>query len=325
MKTSNIATNQSNNRMIMKILKNLNPCAIIIYCKIIIQKFIKRQKNKHLRKLKCDHIRQYFLSLDKSTQESEILQIIDYFEQYPFAIFPYKFTEKYHTKQIEVFYDQSCKMKYVLHDKKRLYFPKYRSNKTIQRYYNRICIEQDIDSPHRYDTEDYMVKDGDIIADIGAAEGIWALNHVEKATKIFLFEYKKKWLKALEKTFEPWKEKVVFVNKYVSNITQNSNITLDDFLNNEEINFIKADIEGAEIQLLEGATKILSEQNNLKLLLCAYHRKDDAVILKQFLEEKGFITQYSKGYMLFIYDNDLDRPYIRRGLIRATKHKTQIM
>jgi hypothetical protein len=72
---------------------------------------------------------------------------------------------------------------------------------------------------------------------------------------------------------------------------------------------------------LEGAVKTLSEQNNLKLLLCVYHRKDDEVILKQFLEEKGFTTQYSKGYMLFIHDNDLDIPYIRRGLIRATKIK----
>jgi hypothetical protein len=305
----------------MGILKNLNLCTIILYCKAIIQKNIEKQKNKRLRKLKCNHIRQYFLSLDKSEQEPEIVQIINYFEKYPFSVFPYEFTEKYHAKDVDVFYDQSCKMKYVLHNQKRLYFPKNRRNESIQCYYNGLRIEQDIDSPHRYDTEEYTVKEGDIIADIGAAEGIWALNHAEKASKIFLFECEKKWLKALEKTFEPWKEKVIFVNKYVSNITKDSNITLDDFLNDKEINFIKADIEGAEIQLLEGATKILSEQNNLRLLLCAYHRKDDEVILKQFLEEKGFTTQYSKGYMLFIHDNDLEVPYIRRGLIRATKIK----
>ncbi|MDR2439623.1 MAG: FkbM family methyltransferase [Planctomycetaceae bacterium] len=305
----------------MGILKNLNPCTIIACCKAMIQKNIEKQRNKCLRKLKCNNIRQYFLSLDKSKQEPEIVQIIDYFEKHSFSVFPYDFAEQYHAKQVDVFYDQSCKMNYVLHHQKRLYFPKNRRNKSIQRYYNGLRIEQDIDSPHRYDTEEYTVKEGDVIADIGAAEGMWALNHVEKASKIFLFECEKKWVKALEKTFEPWKEKVVFINKYVSNITKDSNITLDDFLNNKEINFIKADIEGAEIQLLEGAAKILSEQNNLKLLLCAYHRKEDAVILKQFLEEKGFTTQYSKGYMLFIYDNDLDRPYIRRGLIRATKIK----
>jgi hypothetical protein len=210
-------------------------------------------------------------------------------------------------------------MKYVFHYGKKMYFPKTWNDDSICDYYNGLLIEQDINSPHRYETPDFCVKDGDVIADIGAAEGIWALTYAEKAAKIYLFECEAQWIKALEKTFEPWKEKVVMINKYISNVTDENKITLDEFLCGRSINFIKADIEGAEIQLLEGAKDVLTKQNNLKLLLCAYHRKNDDVLLKQYLEKYGFQTEYSNGYMLFIPDPDLDEPYIRRGLIRAKK------
>jgi len=51
----------------------------------------------------------------------------------------------------------------------------------------------------------------------------------------------------------PWKEKVVIVNKFISNTTEDNHITLDDFLAGNKIDFIKADIEGAERKLLKGA------------------------------------------------------------------------
>ncbi|GMO29781.1 MAG: hypothetical protein Ta2B_10740 [Termitinemataceae bacterium] len=46
--------------------------------------------------------------------------------------------------------------------------------------------------------------------------------------------------------------KVVIVNKYVSNITDNNTVTLDDFFCDKEVDIIKADIEGAEKLMLEG-------------------------------------------------------------------------
>ena len=38
------------------------------------------------------------------------------------------------------------------------------------------------------------------------------------------------------------------------------------------------------------------------------------------LVKKGFITEYSKGYMIFVYDDIISPPYLRRGLIRARKN-----
>ena len=151
------------------------------------------------------------------------------------------------------------------------------------------------------------------------AEGIWALTYAEKAARIYLFECDSMWFEALHKTFEPWKEKVFFVNKFVSDTNDDGKVTLDEFFKDKEINFIKADIKGSEIQMLKGAKSILSRIDNLSLLLCAYHGHDHAEIIKAILEKNGFETEFSNRYMLII-DNDLREPYIRRGIIRARKN-----
>jgi len=274
------------------------------------------QKREKTYNEKKELIRYYFLSLNPSEQEQEVREIIEYFKENPFSVLPYAFVSKYNGN---AFYDKTCEMHYVLHKNKRLYFPKDMTAESAYGYYRGLCIEQDEDSPHRYETEEFAVKEGDVIADVGTAEGIWALTYAEQAKKIYLFECDPRWLEALEKTFEPWKEKVAIINKYVSDISDGTNITLDDCFENKTINFVKADIEGYELKLLDGGMKTLAREKDIKLLLCAYHKKGDAEKLKERLEELGFITEYSKGYMLFIFDNDLEEPYMRRGLIRARK------
>jgi hypothetical protein len=264
-------------------------------------------------------IRNYFLSLNRSEQPSEIIEIIEYFQKHKFSVFPYEFARKYHARDIDVFYDASCNMCFVLHNEKKLYFPCGWNIEDIRNYYNGLCVEQDIESPHRYETKDYTVKAGDVIADIGTAEGIWALSNVEIAGKIYLFECEQKWVEALQKTFEPWKEKVVITNKYVSNTNSKREVTLDEFFKDEIINCIKADIEGYEISLLEGSKTLFSKNDDLTLFLCTYHKEGDDKKLKKMLESMNFTVEYSDRYMLFIYDEELKEPYIRRGLIRAKK------
>jgi hypothetical protein len=183
---------------------------------------------------------------------------------------------------------------------------------------NWLLLEQDIDSPHRYEYSDFQVKNGDIVVDCGVAEGNFALSIVEKAQKIYLFECDPKWIESLEKTFSPWKEKVVIVNKYVSDTNDNSCVRLDDFFDGKIINFLKADIEGAELSLLAGAMKILSSSKNLRIAICTYHKQNDAKEFNEILQGYGFITEYSKGYSLPRGTNACP-PYLRRGLIRATK------
>jgi len=287
----------------------------------IMEKYFRKvsMNNENLTYQKHNEIRNYFLALNIDEQSADVIEIINWFKENKFSVFPYDFTRKYLTKHTDVFYDNSCEMCFVLHDGKKLYFPKGWWLEASSLYYNVLLSEQDEQSPHRYETENFTVKNGEIIADIGAAEGIWALTNVEKASKIYLFECEKPWIRALQKTFEPWKEKIAIVNRYVSDVNTKNEITIDEYFRNKEIDFIKADIEGAEVKLLEGGKEILSRENDLKLLLCAYHRKDDAVKLKEILDANGFSTEFTKRYMIFIHDSGLEEPYIRRGLIRAKK------
>jgi hypothetical protein len=198
-------------------------------------------------------------------------------------------------------------------------FPEGWDAEKVRKCYNNLLIEQDADSPNCYKAPGFEVHEGEVIADVGAAEGIWALSNADKAGKIYLFECEEKWKIPLEMTFAPYRDKTHIIKKYVCNITEGDGTTLDDFLDGEEINFIKADIEGAEVGLLEGAKKTLGTNGNLRIMLCTYHRHDDANILQDILRGNGFSTAFSNGYMLFMYDPNLCAPYLRRGLIRAAR------
>ena len=62
-------------------------------------------------------------------------------------------------------------------------------------------------------------------------------------------------------------------------------ITLDAFVernNIEHVDFIKADIEGAERNMLRGATRILKEFAP-KLSICTYHLPDDPQVLREII------------------------------------------
>jgi hypothetical protein len=58
-----------------------------------------------------------------------------------------------------------------LHNDKKLYFPECWSIKATIRYYNELLLEQDEKSPHRYETKDFTVKNGDVIVDIDRSGG----------------------------------------------------------------------------------------------------------------------------------------------------------
>ena len=55
------------------------------------------------------------------------------------------------------------------------------------------------------------------------------------------------------------------------------------------INFIKADIEGAEMSMLRGATRII-KKHSPTIAICLYHKKDD------FWEIPSFIHSLNPKY-----------------------------
>jgi len=282
--------------------------------KIKFYKYWAQYKNN---KLKLKIIK--YLSDTFDYEENEKEEIINFLKNNPLPVFPYNFTKKYKFNNIAVYIDPLNEMKYIIQDNKRLYFKKKWDENRVKRCYRNLLIEQDIDSPHKYESEDFYVEKDDIVVDAGAAEGYFALSIIEKAKKIYLFEIDEEWIEALQATFDPWKEKVIIVNKYVSDNDDNGCITLNTIFENKKIDFIKADIEGAEMALLRGSQNILLNNKKLKIILCTYHKQTDAEELNRILLNNGFKTEFSKGYMIFLYDKTLQEPYLRKVIIRGRK------
>ena len=286
--------------------------------RIIVPKFIRK---KILAKKLRSSILDYYASLPESPDD-ELTAVLSYLQTNPIAVFPYHFQNQYDADAIEVFDDAEKGLRYVMLDGKKLYFKKRWSKKRIRHSFNELTKEQDPQSPHRYLTDRFKIEDGEVLVDIGVAEGNFALGAVEKASRLILFETDKEWIEALNATFEPWKEKVLIINKFVSDITNATNTTLDDFLApGEKISFLKIDVDGAESRLLNGCKRVLKEQKPLKLAICTYHKQDDEKDFKALLSRNGFETSHSNGFMLFYYDKKMKAPFLRRGLIRAVKQE----
>jgi hypothetical protein len=310
---------------IKKIIKNILPHGIVSSRENWNQKYYREQNwNIFEQKQKREHkVAEYFRNLSHTTVDDEIKEIVNYFNKQRFSVFPYDFTYKYNSDDIEVFYDKIHNHPYVVHENKNMYFPRHWSAGQVRNYYNGLLIEQDLDSPHRYEDSKIHVNYGDVVADIGAAEGIFSLTNIEKASKIYLFECDPQWIDVLKITFKPWGEKITIICKYISEHSEGTYyISFDDFISDQidgNINFIKADIEGGEIAFLNGAKKTLASINTLQLVLCSYHHKNDATDIKKILCENGFSTEFSKRHMIFIHDVELNKPYLRKGVIRACK------
>lgn len=242
------------------------------------------------------------------------------------GVFNYDFADDYADpkKHVEVFFDEEKGMHYVLHNGKRVYYPKKHGKEMVTVMYNGICLEQDERSPHRYiDPSIDEYKNG-IVVEIGAAEASFSLDMVESAKEIYIFECGEEWLEPLNATFAPYNN-VHIIRKFVSNKDEGEYCTLDTVLRDKakDITVIKADVEGNEIDALGGATNIMKQAKHLMLLLCAYHRANDEADIRQMLGDK-FKIEPRPGYMLFLptgeaYGGELQYPFFRHGVLKCTK------
>ena len=166
-----------------------------------------------------------------------------------------------------------------------------------------------------YEYKDVNVGNGDVVIDCGANIGLFSAIAASKGcSKCYAFEPVPKAMKYLKKVIDIYSDSIVccdyalsdFVGKtsmYIgdennlldSSITNKSlggdievNVTtIDDFVKNQNINkvdFIKADIEGAERYMLMGATETLKKYEP-KLAICTYHLKDDPKVLEDIIKK----------------------------------------
>ncbi len=283
---------------------------------------IKRQ-NPFLSNIRSDILNYYDVKKTNSTENKELNSAISFLRKNPLHMFPYEFIYKYNSEKVIVFKDSSTELNYVYLENKKLFYPKVWSAGNIQYAHSFSCIEQDERSPHSYQDQSITYGPNDIVVDAGTAEGNFALEIVEKVKKLYLFECSDGWQEPLNKTFEPWKDKVEIIPLKLSSTVNANSTTIDHYFENKEPpTILKIDVDGDERNLLEGSRKLLKDQAYLRIALCVYHKRNDEKEFTDLLEDFNFSVKTSSGYMIFYLDEPLKKPYLRRALLFASKGKT---
>lgn len=236
-------------------------------------------------------------------------------EQGELMTFPYEWVRQYQAKGIKVFHDTKKSMPYVKVKNGNLYFPAKYPDKYIQKYFNTILIEQDFRSPHFYFEPNNMRLENSVFFDIGGAEGYISLEVIPYVNELVIFECDESWIKALNATFEPWKEKVQIINKLASSRFNQNEMRIDAVKTEWQKVIIKVDVEGMEKEVLTGAENLLKLRDT-EVYVCTYHKKDDETELSDLLIKCDFILEKSDGVMFYGLGEDAG---FRKGLIRAKK------
>jgi len=182
-----------------------------------------------------------------------------------------------------------------------------------------------------YEWGNIEIKKDDVVFDCGANLGIFTILAAYRGAKVYAFEPIKAACSALEHTLElnPTLKKSVTIVPYAlaehegeaeftvldgtlvgsSMVLANSGrrevaklTTIDQYSEENGIipTFIKADIEGAERQMLAGAKKTMKEYAP-KIAICTYHFPDDKKVLKNLIltgnPDYKIIDKWKKYYV----------------------------
>lgn len=243
---------------------------------------------------KLTYVFQYFLP------KTDLNKALAFMGRHGLTSYPSAYMLEYKNMEVEIQFDAGKQLHYCLHNGRKLYFTSEFTRDRIVKLYRSLVTEQDSRSAHRY-IEDYDALRGYVLLDVGSAEGIFTLDNIDKIEHAYLFEAEPYWIDALKATFEPWKDKVTIVEKYVGDKTEGSFTTLDDFLQDKNFNrvFLKMDIEGAELEALQGASATMKKTPEMRLAVCTYHRPGDPERFEGLLKESGFQTSFSDGYLFW--------------------------
>lgn len=258
----------------------------------------------------------------ENCDDLEVGEVIKYINENGLGIFNYQFSQNYKNKtNIQI--DTETGFYYLLHNGKRMYFPKkFKSKETVCDYYNSILLEQDNDSPHRYLSKSFDVREGDVVVDVGVAEGNFAIEVVDKVSKIYLIEADDEWIEALKLTFKDYMDKVVIIKAFISSFCDGNVVTIDSLIK-ESVDFIKMDIEGNEWDALLGAERVISKSSSIRLAICSYHGDFDQELIESYMDKHDIVHWTSKGYMWF--PTKLRQTYVstrlNRGIIFGKKEE----
>jgi len=176
----------------------------------------------------------------------------------------------------------------------KLFWPK---EYPVSGIYQVVSETFDRDDWHYYQKTGTLIRDGEVLLDIGAAEALFSLTVMDKCEKIILIEPNDHFTRSLEKTFDAVPDKVRIIRTAVGNkdgeisfnldslsgkISAEANqnkkpiTTIDHLLLDEpKITYLKADLEGFELEMLQGAEKLI-KKHKPKIAITSYHIENDA-------------------------------------------------
>jgi len=182
-----------------------------------------------------------------------------------------------------------------------LYYPK---NTALQSLYQVITESTDVNQWHYYEIPETKVGLDDVVVDCGSAEGLFSLMIARRCAKVYAIEPLPLFIKSLHLTFSELKNKVEVIPCALSNNTgvaymSDNNIasalsnegsikvlveTVDNlfFKKGIKIDYLKADLEGYEMDMLKGAEKTI-QQSKPKIAITTYHKAHHAAEIKTFL------------------------------------------
>jgi hypothetical protein len=253
--------------------------------------------------------------------DPEAAEIISFLESNSVEMIPYFYTLEVKDKEVPISKDPETGLHFVSIKGNNIYYPLAMDKETIADSVRVSIMEQDERSPHKYLPNKTMDVSGDIAILCGASDGIYALEIMNKFNKIYLFEANPDWIAPLKKTLHNYLDKVEVVPYFISDQNGPGSITLDTFLENKKgtVNYLQADIEGDELKMLLGGMRLLEQSNNLALSVCCYHTLGQEKELTDCLSGCGYKVSPSKGYLLLWMQYPLRSPYLRRGVLYATK------
>lgn len=199
-----------------------------------------------------------------------------------------------------------------------LFWPKKFS---VNRLDQVICETFDENDWHYYQKEHTKISQGEILLDIGTAEGLFPLSVADKCSHIYMVEPSVIFNTCLKKSFKSHEDKITVFNVAVGNedgeILFNEDSLdgkiamvneasthkiairkIDTLLENKRITYLKADIEGYEQEMLRGAEQLI-KANKPTIAITTYHTQNDPNEIISLI--KGFVPEYNY-YVKGIYE-----------------------
>ncbi|MCU0395744.1 MAG: FkbM family methyltransferase [Chitinophagaceae bacterium] len=163
---------------------------------------------------------------------------------------------------------------------------------------------------HYYQKPSTLVDQDEILLDIGAAEGLFSLTVAPRCRQLILVEPNSLFCASLQKSFAPYSNKTTLYQTAVGNSqgvvsfaenhlagqisheggTQVPITTIDMLIpERQEVTFLKADIEGFEFEMLQGAKNTII-RNRPKMAITTYHNENNAQAIIDLI--LGYVPSY---------------------------------